>query len=246
MAGLAARRVVAVLVITALSALSCGVTRGADEAGPTGSIDASPVTAGPAGAADDSTSGARDPAAAPGSGTTNGDGVDAADGPVPRPLPPAGGVPIVGPEPPVPVSFRLPDLGIAGAMVRSVGVTGAGVFEVPPAEEIGWYRFGSAPGQEGSSVLAAHIAYDGVDGVFRWLATVEPGAAVEVTLDDGSTLRYTITGTTTYDKDELPVDELFDETGPDRLVLITCGGRFNPNLSSYESNVIAFAEPTPS
>lgn len=159
-----------------------------------------------------------------------------------RALPPAGGIPVAKEAAPSPVALRVPDLGVAGAAVRPVGVDPNGEYEVPSASEVGWYRFGSAPGQEGPSVLAGHIAYDGRDGVFRYLSSAEIGSAVEVTLDDGTSLEYEIVELVTYDKTALP-DDIFTESGPDRLVLITCGGRFNPSLRSYESNVVAYAEP---
>jgi len=69
----------------------------------------------------------------------------------------------------VPVRLRVPALAI-DAEIIPVGVTAVGDYEVPPASQVGWYRFGSVPGEAGSAVLAAHIAWDGVDGVFRHLA----------------------------------------------------------------------------
>lgn len=137
--------------------------------------------------------------------------------------------------------LSVPAVGVEDAPVRPVGVEPSGEMEIPPADEVGWYRFGAAPG-EGSAVLAAHIAYDGVDGVFRRLDRAEPGDEVVVGFDDGSERRYVVTELVTYDKDELP-DDVFDPQGPDRLVLITCGGAFNPSLRSYESNVVAYAAP---
>ncbi|HAS13191.1 MAG TPA: hypothetical protein DCS55_22175, partial [Acidimicrobiaceae bacterium] len=57
--------------------------------------------------------------------------------------------------------LSLPVIGVDGAPVEPVGVEPNGEMEIPPAEEVGWYRFGAAPGESGSAVLAAHIAYDG-------------------------------------------------------------------------------------
>ena len=91
-------------------------------------------------------------------------------------------------------------------------------------------------------MLAAHIAYDGVDGVFRHLDRLEEGAEVVVDLEDGTSHTYRVTAVGTYPKQDLPA-EVFSTTGPERLVLITCGGRFDNSRRSYESNVIAFAEP---
>ena len=168
---------------------------------------------------------------------------EAADGPAIRALPPAGGIPDVEPAGPQPVALSIPELGIDRSVVRAVGVEPNGEYEVPIASEIGWYRFGSAPGEAGSAVLAGHIAYDGENGVFSELASVEVGSTVEIVLDDGSTVTYEIVELETYEKTALPFDDIFSETGDDRVVLITCGGEFNPSLRSYESNVVAYAQP---
>ncbi|MDH3684516.1 MAG: class F sortase [Acidimicrobiia bacterium] len=166
-----------------------------------------------------------------------------ASGPELRPLPPADGIPEPIDPGAAPVAMRIPALDVLDSPIQPVGVEPNGEFEVPIASEVGWYRFGSGPGDTGSTVMAAHIAYDGEDGVFRYLSTIEPGALVEVDLDDGSTIVYEIVERAEYDKTELPFADIFNEAGPDRLVLITCGGEFNPQLRSYESNVVAYAEP---
>lgn len=138
--------------------------------------------------------------------------------------------------------LSLPALGVEVAPVEPVGVEPNGEMEIPPADEVGWYRFGAAPGEAGSAVLAAHVAYDGVDGVFRDLDRLDAGDEVAVTFDDGTTASYRVTEVVTHAKDALP-DDLFARRGPERLVLITCGGDFNPSLRSYEDNVVATAVP---
>jgi LPXTG-site transpeptidase (sortase) family protein len=119
-----------------------------------------------------------------------------------------------------------------------------GEMEVPPADRVGWYRHGARPGDPGSSVLAAHIAYGGVDGVFRHLADVEVGAEVTVTFADGTTRRFVVDAVDQVPKPELPAD-VFSPTAPDRLVLITCGGRFDRTSRRYDDNVLAYATPLP-
>ncbi|MEM7094874.1 MAG: sortase [Actinomycetota bacterium] len=141
-----------------------------------------------------------------------------------------------------PVSLAIEAIDVVDAAVIAVGVNPDQTFEVPPADEVGWYRFGPTPGDEGSAVLAAHIAFDGVDGVFRHLADAEVGSVVVVGFDDGTSQRYRIESITDYVKEELP-DELFARTGDAQLALITCGGSFNPELRSYDSNTVAVAVP---
>lgn len=159
-------------------------------------------------------------------------------------LPPAPvGMPEPEPVPPAPVGLRVDALGIESAPVRAVGVEIDGDMEVPPADEVGWYRFGPAPGDDGSAVLAAHIAYDGEDGVFRHLDRLPLESIITVDYDDGSERRFVAVDKQQYDKQELPKDSIFAREGDAQLVLITCGGTFNRSLRSYDDNVVVYARP---
>ena len=142
---------------------------------------------------------------------------------------------------PTPVLLHISDIGLSGSSVVPVGVRDGGDMEIPPPSTVGWYRFGSAPGANGSTVLAAHIAYDGADGVFRYLTNVTPGSFVEVIMDEGTVVTYRIERIIDYEKSKLPTWSLFSDAGPDRLVLITCGGDFDHRLRSYRSNTVAYA-----
>jgi sortase (surface protein transpeptidase) len=141
-----------------------------------------------------------------------------------------------------PVALHIPSLGIA-APVRAVGVEPDGEMEVPAASDVGWYRFGPAPGADGSTLLAAHVDYEGERGVFFELRRLRPGARVEVTLTDGSRHAYAVVAVATVPKADLPGSGVFDRTGPPRLALITCGGAFDAAARSYRDNVVAYAEP---
>jgi hypothetical protein len=60
----------------------------------------------------------------------------------------------------------------------------------------------------------------------------------------GGTVVYRIRAVRHHPKPELP-GEVFDRTGAARLVLITCGGRFDRRSRSYADNVVAYAVPVP-
>jgi hypothetical protein len=47
------------------------------------------------------------------------------------------------------------------------------------------------------------------------------------------------------EKQVLPLASLFQRAGPPRLVLVTCGGEFIPELRSYRDNVVVVSEPVP-
>lgn len=150
---------------------------------------------------------------------------------------------LAAPDGPEPVRIAIEGIDVFGAPIVPVGVEPNGEMEIPGATEVGWYQFGPEPGAEGSAVLAAHIAFNGDDGVFRHLADVEVGAVVAVELEDGTIEAFTVVEVSQYDKDELPNDRIFTRDGEPGLALITCGGSFNPELRSYADNVVAYAVP---
>ena len=145
-----------------------------------------------------------------------------------------------------PVSLRIPAQDIA-LPVDPVGVQGDGQMEIPPlAERGGWYRFGAAPGEvAGTAVIAAHvdsIASAGL-GPFARLKNLVPGDAVEVTLADGTSRDYAVTSVDRVAKSDARWQDVFVRDGAPRLVLITCGGVFQPAVGHYADNVIVTAEP---
>lgn len=185
---------------------------------------------------------AGEPAAGTGGpGETTGSGTGGVAAAI-RPLPPAAAVPSVPAALPAPTALTVDALGIAGAPVVAVGVDGAGDMEVPGAQEVGWYRYGPRPGEDGSAVLAAHVAYDGVDGVFRRLGSLVAGDTLTVAFAGGEARTFTVTDVTRVPKPDLPADT-WARSGEPRLVLITCGGDFDAEAGSYEDNVVAYARP---
>jgi LPXTG-site transpeptidase (sortase) family protein len=203
-----------VLLLAVLTACGSGDDSGATAAEPASTTTAAPTTTAP----------------------------DAAEGPAPRPLPPAPALPQAAASGPEPTGLTIDSLDVRDAPVLPVGVEDDGEMEIPAVDGVGWYRFGARPGGSGSTVLAAHIAYDGVDGVFRNLDDLDAGATVQVALADGTTADYVVTDVTQVPKTALPT-EVWDRDGEPRLVLITCGGVFDEAARSYEDNVVAWARP---
>lgn len=151
------------------------------------------------------------------------------------------------PEPvaalPDPVSLTIDGIRLNAAPVISVGIAPDGELEVPDETAVGWYRLGSRPGQAGAVVLAAHVSWNGARGLFEQLGRLEPGERAVVTLTDGSTRTYEVVERTMYGKEGLPAERIWTREGPETLVLITCGGTFNPALRSYRDNIVVYAVP---
>jgi hypothetical protein len=143
----------------------------------------------------------------------------------------------------VPVRVSLPGLGISAPVVP-VGTGPAGAMVIPePPSTVGWWSPGPLAGSAaGPAVLAGHVdSRTGGLGAFAALRDAQVGAAVVVRGADGRELRYAVVARREYLKAELPT-ALFTG-GPPGLVLITCGGRFDPATGHYEDNVVVHAVP---
>jgi hypothetical protein len=144
-----------------------------------------------------------------------------------------------------PVRVRVASVGVDVEVVP-VGVRADRMMELPANVDIaGWYRYGPDPSTgSGSTVIAAHV--DSLTyglGPFSRLKGAAPGAEILVTTVDGTEHRYTVESVTNVRKEELPVDAVFDRDGPERLVLITCGGQFDRRALRYSDNVLVTAVP---
>ena len=62
-----------------------------------------------------------------------------------------------------------------------------------------------------------------------------------MTLADGVTAVFRVTGVREYAKDEFPAKIVYGPTNYAALRLITCGGDFDPATGHYLSSVVVFA-----
>ena len=140
-----------------------------------------------------------------------------------------------------PVRVRLPSIGVDSALV-DLGVDGAGAL-VPPTDfgSAGWYSGGPVPGEVGPSVIAGHVDSSSGPAVFFRLAALAPGDEVLVDRADGTTVRFTVSGTERHPKDDFPTEEVYGPTALPVLRLITCGGEFDRDRRSYRDNVVVTA-----
>ncbi|MFR9801860.1 class F sortase [Pseudonocardia sp. RS010] len=144
----------------------------------------------------------------------------------------------------VPTALELPARGI-GAPVVPVGTAPDGALVVPdPPRTVGWWAPGALAGSgTGTVVVAGHVdsRVAGI-GTLAVLPELTVGEPVVLTGADGRAVRYRVVARREFAKAALPADT-FARTGPPRLVLVTCGGRFDPGTRSYEDNIVVYAEP---
>ena len=134
------------------------------------------------------------------------------------------------------------------AAVDPVQLTDAGAL-IPPADvsRLGWYSASAVPGAEGaagSSVITGHINYQGQGtGYAARFANMAVGQEFDVLIDGvPRTFRVTQAPYRLPKGSDFP-PEVNDATGPNRLVLITCGGQFVGGALGYADNIITIAEP---
>lgn len=144
---------------------------------------------------------------------------------------------------PRPIALQTSDIDVTDYPIRAIGLEPDGQLEIPDETEIGWYRYGATAGRNGATVLAAHVSWNGTNGPFAHLDTLDPGTQIEVELDDGSARNYEVTERVLYEKQGLPRERIWRNTGPETLVLITCGGDFNPEIRRFRHNVVVYAVP---
>jgi LPXTG-site transpeptidase (sortase) family protein len=143
-----------------------------------------------------------------------------------------------------PVAVTAGDDAISGPVVPTGVNPSTGELDLPAeAKVVAWYRYGPAPGAPGSAVLAGHVDWHGVPGIFFRLRELHAGDAVSVAMSDGSVQSWTVTDVRLVAKPELPVADVFSRTGPPTLTLVTCGGSFDSRTHHYRSNVIVTAVP---
>ena len=143
----------------------------------------------------------------------------------------------------IPEHLTLP--GNAGAAVHPAA-TVDGVLRVPEnVRHVGWWDGSARAGEAfGSTVIAGHVDSDtyGI-GFFARLRRIKVGDTVTLR-GDSHRLKYRVTSVKKVDKKALATkSQAFQQTGPHRLVLITCTGNFHRDRGGYDSNLVVVAKP---
>lgn len=149
----------------------------------------------------------------------------------------------------LPVSVDIPAIGVHSRLLH-LGANSNGTIKVPSlhtqADEAAWYKYSATPGQIGSSIIEGHVDSDVGPAVFFRLGALHPGDRVRVTLADGVTAVFRVTGVRRYAKSDFPVKTVYHTPGYAALRLITCGGAFDHSTRNYLSSIVVFASLTSS
>jgi sortase (surface protein transpeptidase) len=133
------------------------------------------------------------------------------------------------------------------APIQAVGLTAAGLIEVPPLERhntVGWYDRGPTPGQDGPAVLVGHVDTRSGPSVFAKLGQLKQGDKILVTREDRRLAVFLVDAVRSYPKTDVPADQVYGDFSRPGLRLITCGGDWIGGKTGYADNVVVYASLT--
>jgi hypothetical protein len=97
------------------------------------------------------------------------------------------------------------------------------------------------PGQIGTAVIEGHVDSQVGPAVFYRLGALRPDDHIDVSLADGMTAVFRVTGVREYTKVDFPTEMIYGPTNYASLRLVTCGGTFDYATGHYLSSVVVFA-----
>jgi Sortase domain len=146
----------------------------------------------------------------------------------------------------MPVHIDVPAIGVH-ADIMSLGLGPDNSLAVPPlsqAKQAGWYDRSPAPGQNGASIIDAHVdsaLMKDYRGAFFTLGQARPGQEVDVVRADHSVAVFTIDSVQLALKTAFPDAIVYAPVPYPALRLITCGGGFDAKTHEYLGNTIVYA-----
>lgn len=168
-----------------------------------------------------------------------------------------GDVAVANPEPwpagPKPVTITVPRIGVDAPIVQLGFEPGTNIPDVPDTGyEAAWYDFNPAPGLGYNALFSGHVDWQTADGspipgVFYRLRELKIGDEIAVTLEDGQTIRYRVTGNVAAKYDDPNILKAMAPAKKDVITLLTCGGTWEPdpnekNGGNYTHRIVVRAE----
>jgi Sortase domain len=131
--------------------------------------------------------------------------------------------------------------------VRQSATSASGALRIPAdINQAGWWDGSSKLGDPfGAIVVAAHVdSFRQGLGRFAELLSMKAGDVVRLS-SAGLSQTFSVASAGLVPKSSVSATSgVFSAHGPSRLVLITCGGVYDPSHGGYQSNVVVVAYPT--
>lgn len=147
----------------------------------------------------------------------------------------------------VPVAYSIPALGVHRVPILPEGDPG-GVLTIPPIQTgVAWWDGGALAGSSsGTTLLAGHVDWVGYgNGPMQRIWNLKPGTIAVLYGAHGQSERYVAVSLTSYLKTTYAVaaSRIIPVHGPNQLVMVTCGGSFDPYQHQWNSDVVATFVP---
>lgn len=145
----------------------------------------------------------------------------------------------------LPTAIRIPAIAVSSSDVAPLGLNPDHTMAVPPlnkVDQLGWYSCSPVPGDDGPSVVVAHVDGNGKLGLFAKLDQLQPGDEVEIDRSDGQTATFRVTHAEQVPKTQFPTSAVYSNTPGAQLRLITCTGTVDKVHKRYLDQEIVFAQ----
>lgn len=142
-----------------------------------------------------------------------------------------------------PQTLQIPSINVE-AKVQEVGITTDGDMAAPHSlTDVGWYKYGTIPGNIGSAVIDGHVDNGlSLPAVFYNLKKLTKGDDIYITRKDSSTVHFKVASVDIYHYKEVPMEMIVHQNDKARLRLITCTGDWVPQDKTAEYRVVVTAE----
>ncbi|MES2215816.1 MAG: class F sortase [Patescibacteria group bacterium] len=138
-----------------------------------------------------------------------------------------------------PRQIFIPSINLNSKIV-DIGTTTDGNLGVPvDFGSVGWYKYGTIPGEIGTAVFDAHNDNGAlIPGPFKHLHEVKSGDSIYITSADGAIRKFVVADLQAYPLGQFPSDLVFYDKSGALIKIITCYGTFIPSENTYDQRLI--------
>lgn len=143
----------------------------------------------------------------------------------------------------LPVRLKIPKINVDAAIEQS-GLTSDGDMQEPAKiQNVGWYKFGPHPGNNGSAVVGGHYGWSNKGtSVFNTLHTLNKGDLVYIEDDKGAIATFIVRELRTYNRDAAAPEVFGSSDEKAHLNLVTCDGVWQKSLQTYTDRLVVFTD----
>jgi len=143
--------------------------------------------------------------------------------------------------PGIPHNISIPKIDV-NTKVELVGLDESYNMGVPKdVDNVGWYRLGHKPGENGNAVIDGHFDSQTGPAIFYKLSELILGDKIIVKDDKGKNFIFSVIDKKSYPYNKLPLKDIFGSQSNPQLVLITCSGQFNRSTQNYSDRTVVYA-----